>query len=499
MKKIILLAGLLMAPVIVYPLSAWVLGRHIEGVFDGQYKQLANNAPVKLRQYQVRRGVFETVETAEFEWTSPQAHRSLPGCSSGAGTRGDAGDARGGACEGASAPIRFATRTVVRHGPYLGKEGFGLAAAHTEFLFGGVERYPLVAMLYGEAAPLTVDAVFRFGGDGHWVMRSPAVDVAAPDRSRIRWGDIRLEGAFGSEGQGTTLHGGLPFVSVVSAAGVPVIDAGAIHLDASLSRLFEDNPYLYGGPLKVTLDRLDLPAHGEGGQALALEQLVVESRVIQAGAFLDVEAGLGVRTLNVAERQYGPARIDIALRHMEGRAFSRLQHDYVRMAQDHGPMLAGAGSHDPARLMPLMTSARSVLEGSPEFHLERLDVRLPQGQLQARGVVSLPNARADGLDDADAFPLVLRDLIASLEVEGKMVVPDRLAVEWVGDEQRALIARLVEEGYLDRTGPSFSAAIRHAQGETMVNGKRFDPALQGRPEAPVERGAATLNMPMPKG
>ncbi|MEW6445459.1 MAG: YdgA family protein [Pseudomonadota bacterium] len=474
MKKLIL-AGLVVTPLAAYPAASWLMGQQAERLLGEQYAQLEGNVYLKLHARDTQRGVFNTVETATFEWL-PSIGKPLAQalCESSAKAEGAP------ACSNPTEPLRFTVRTTIQHGPLPGLSTLALATAHSELVLAE-PRHPVLASLYGDKTPLTVDTVFRFGGDGHQSMKSPAVDFTADDQTRLQWGEFNLEGDFTRGAKSVRFTGGLPFVKALSPEGAPLLDMSDMRMEGTQTRLFDDDPYLYAGPVKLTLARLDIPRKGEDDQNVLIEGLAFRGNVIQKEAFLDLEGGYAVDVFRLGEERFGPVRLDAAFRHMEARSLSRFYRDYTRLVQDGDlrEALAGGAKPDLALFKPLLEPARVLLENSPEFSIDRLDITLPKGTLQGNAVVRLPNAKVGNLADAAANPLVLMGLASALEAEVRMSVPEALAVEWAGEDQAAMIPVLTQEGYIQNAGGVLSSRLSYARGEITVNGKKLDPALMG--------------------
>jgi len=131
-----------------------------------------------LRDRKVETGVFESVEVATFELMPTFFQAMNSATRKGGAEQGQANDepVTPQAAPTPMEPVRFTTRSVIKHGPFPGFAGFGAAQGHTELVLEN-PRSPTVAKLYGDASPVTMDTEFGFAGGGHQVLLSPAVDT----------------------------------------------------------------------------------------------------------------------------------------------------------------------------------------------------------------------------------------------------------------------------------------------------------------------------------
>ena len=461
MKKgavVAVVAGL----VIAYPASSWVLGRQVHGYFEEEYQKLADNSLIKVQDRKIESGVFESVETVTFEFMPALFGAML-------NAKSEPADPAAPPPE----PIRFTTRSTIKHGPFPGLAAFGAGVVHTELVLDN-PRHPLLAKLYGDKTPLTIDTTVGFGGGGHQVMLSPAVDTTLEDNSHMSWGEIQLASDFTRGMASYTMTGGAPFFKLASADGSTNVEVTALAIDGKQARLFEDNASFYTGPVQFTVAKVDV--RGPDGRGLSAEQLRFASDTVSQGEFLDITASYGFQSLKLDTENVGPSQLDIGLRHLHAKALADAQKEYMNLIYG-GKLVAAGNPPDLSLFKPLAKPFKTLLEGSPEFAIDKFEVQLPEGNIAAKVSVRLPNAKIGDLEAAAENPLVLMGLVSALETDGQIAVPEALVLAATGEGKAAMIPAMIQEGYLINQNGTLSTTFKYATGQLVINGKKLDPSM----------------------
>lgn len=454
-----------------YPATSWFLGQQVNSTLETQYQKLTDNPFIQLRERKVETGVFESVETATFE-LMPAFFQAMNKAQQGnsAAPAGEGGESAVPQVNPAPMePLRFTTRSVIKHGPFPGLAGFGAANAHTELVLDN-PRNPILTMLYGDKAPLTIDTAFGFGGGGHQVALSPAVDSTVDGQTKVSWGELKLEMDFTRELASYTMTGGLPFFKLQSADASTLVSVSALAIDAKQKRLFDDDAYTYTGPVSVTLETVDVASLQ--GPSFVVEKLRFASDVVGQGEFLDLLGSYGVQKLKIGTETVGPSQIDIGFRHVNARALSEVNKEYMKLLQS-GKLFTAGATPDMGMFKSMAKPLQTILEGSPEFAIDKLEIGLAQGKVAGQVVVRLPSAKVGDLAAAAENPLVLMGLASAMELEGKLSIPEVLLLA-AGEDKAAMVPGLVGEGYVVQENGSLSTNFKYATGQMTVNGKKVD-------------------------
>ena len=450
---------------ILFVASLWYFGRQANDYLAAPKAVISGNPYLKLVGKQTDSGIFESTETETYDLKIPQP--THPG-----------GTAGGGA---AASPrtIHITARSVIKHGPLPGLSTAGAATIHTELFFGD-QPSDVIKQLYGGKALVTVDTLIGFSGGGHQEIRSPAVDAVLKDKSHVSWGEIHIVDDFKPHWAAYKVSGGMPFLKVEAPDGKGTVEVGAITLSGNQTRLFKDDDYLYSGPFNIAIAKL--AAQGAGQPPMTAEQIQFGGNTVDNDGFLDMSASYGVESLMFGPKNFGPARLDLAFRHIHAKSLSEFNRQYLKLVADGAPFKPGKAP-DPKEIKALAERAQAILSKSPEFDIDKLSITLPTGTVDSRLAVRLPNADVGNLQNAVADPLVVKRLMASIEAKGQVAMPESTALSLAGPQRAGMIGQLIQAGYVSRQNGMLSTRFEYTSAGVAVNGKRIDPAaLAGRPQ-----------------
>ena len=444
----IALAIVLGIPVIAYPAASWVIGGQADNLAVKQYAQLEDNEVVKLVERKTQRGIFSSEEVVTFE-LKPEFMALLSEQAEG---------------EEPIKPLRFAVRTRINHGPLPGFSSVGLATAHSELELNN----PLITKLYAGKSPLTSDTTIDFSGSAHERLRSPAVESTA-DGFVSSWGEFVLDVSYDRDMSDWRYQGGLPFIKIRSEDGSHSLEMKNFAFEGQQTRLFADNPYLYTGPVKMTLQSLETQGMNEEQPPVRMSNLLAQSNVTEKAGFIDIVAGYSIESLQVGEVAYRGAHFDLALRHLEAKALAELN----QVAQK----MDAQSEFDMAQFKPMLRPTQVLLENSPEISIERMGVTTPEGEVKASAVVKLPNANVGDLGVAMENPMILMGLASVVEANTQLALPQALLMANLSEEQAEMLPALLQSGYVLNNNGQLSTSISYAQGKVTINGQPIDPGM----------------------
>ncbi|OYY75475.1 MAG: hypothetical protein B7Y40_00700 [Gammaproteobacteria bacterium 28-57-27] len=458
MKKTAI-ALVLAVPIIAYPAASWVIGGQADALLVEQYAQLDDNEIIKIAERKMQRGIFSSEEVVTFEF-QPQFIEQLRALSN--------NDEE---VQAPIEPVRFSFRTRINHGPLPEFSSVGLATAHTELEL----NHPLVTTLYAGKSPLTSDTTIDFSGKTHERIRSPAVSSVV-DGSTSSWGEFVLDVTYDRSMTEWTYQGGLPYIKLGTEDGSQSLEMKDLALEGQQSRLFADNPYMFTGPVKFTLQSMETTGMCEDQLPVRLNNMLIQSNVTEKEGFIDILADYSIESMQLGEQDYHAARFALALRHLEAKALAEL--NLVVQSVDT------EGELDMEQIKPLLRPLQVLLENSPEIVIEHMGVTTPEGEIKASAMIKLPNANVGNLEAAVENPLMLMGLAAVLEASTQLAVPQALLMASLSEEQAEMLPPLIQSGYvLDKNG-QLSTSISYAQGEVRVNGRPLDPSvMQGKSDA----------------
>jgi uncharacterized protein YdgA (DUF945 family) len=455
-RYVAVIAGLAIA----YPVASWFMGQRVDQYLDDGYKSLDGNPYVRVLERKTERGVFASTATATVEL-------SRPGLAAGGQT------ADGSAESGA---IRITMRSTIKHGPLPGLTRIAAASVHTELSIDNPSI--ILTKLYGDKPPLTIDTVLGFFGAGHQDIRSPAVDVVLDDQTHVRLGGLAIGNDFQPGMTAYKLSGSLPYLKIDAADGRGSIDLGTVALQGDQHVISDDKPRMYAGPIELTATKLAV--QGPDGKAFAAEGVRVATDVSHQDAFIDASISYGFQSLTVANKSFGPSRLDVSLRHLDAKLLADFNRAYMKLVSDPD-FQRQVDKRQAAVFKTLTQPLMAILGKSPEFRVDKLEVALPAGKINGNLSVRLPADKIGSLVQVADDPMVLRGVVAMAETDGEIAAPEGLLKAMLGEARAPMLDVLVQDGYLSRQGEQLTTTFKYAAGSLAVNGKPFDPRAFARP------------------
>lgn len=459
MKKAAL-AVVLAAPLAVYPVATWMLGKQVETTLAAQYQLLESSPYLQMVKRDYQRGVYRSTDTATFEVI-------------GAGDEGR--------------PMRFTLRSSIAHGPLPGWSVVGLAMSDSELVLDDDTRHAL-GRLMGDKQPLAVHTLYRFDGSGQSNIESPSFIATIPGAegegdTHVDWKGLSMQVDFGPHARGYVMHGEAPGLEVRDAHAHVVMRG--MHMTADQTRPFDDEPLFYTGAARFQIDEITASEAGGQGELARIGKVAIEQDVKTSGEFIDFVTRIGAETLKVGADNYGPVHYDVSLNHLHARSVARL---YREAAAMYAQAAAGRDAQDVNQraLKAMIEPATELLRNNPEFSLDRISFMSPQGEARVAARLRLDDARQEDFDN----PVMLLgklDARAEVDLPEAMLMLAALAGEQAADEDAterltpedvvALLEALGEEGYLKRANGVVRLNARFANGQLTLNGKPFDPSM----------------------
>ncbi|WP_018413297.1 YdgA family protein [Methyloversatilis thermotolerans] len=483
MKKKLLFALVVALP-LAYAGASWHLGQRIEASHDKQAAQYASGLPnVKLIKREYQRGVFSSTETVTME------------------LMGDVARAMADAGQAGMKPLLLTVRTDIRHGPWLGGGLFDAGLARSELVLEG-EAAQAVRKVFGDNKPLSVRTVYHFAGGGHSDVDSPAFkwDIASEDPAdalQIAWDGLHLEVDFEEGMTRYTMKGQAPRLELSDAAGGRAVIAG-MALSGEQARLFDDEPLLYSGSQRFTIDSISVSDPDGRLPRMDAAKLVYGVDITRDGDFIDGVARIASERMKVQDHDYGPAHYDFSMRHLHARTAARLYRGFLEATSDPATMNDPAALQ--ARMGTLMGPAIELLGHAPVLSIDRLSFSTPEGPASLNARVSLSGVTPDDfanplgllarLDASGALSLpenLVRGLLVErsraqvLQIVGEDADPDEVNA-YAQSQYEQQIAPLLERGYVTRDQGQLALRLAFAKGQLTVNDKPFDPAALQAPE-----------------
>jgi len=489
MKRTVLITatvGVVVA--LAYPATAWVLGGRVETALDDSYKLLAEHPYAKIVKRDYQRGVFSSTEVATIELFGDLA-KSLA-------KRQEAAAAQTPQAEALPAevmkPIQVAIRSEIKHGPLPGLAGFAAAVVDSELVLEG-ELMTGLAEFMGNKKPLQAHTVYGFTGSGVSTVTSPAFSGTFPGKAEgvtnsVAWDGVNMTIDFERGLASYTLRADAPKLEIKDNQGVQFLMTG-LQVQGKQKRLFDDEPMLYAGTMKLTVANVSVASGNPESQPLLMTQIAYDVDMPVNGEFMDIAAKVGAEVVQVGKQSFGPAHYDFSVHHLHARTLAKLYRAWLKLYSDPAFFAVSAQGGSPGKLFaPLAEPALELLKHNPEIRVDRISFNSPHGETLLAARAKLKDATPADF----ASPLTL---LGRLDAGAEITLPEGLIGEFAAARQKApedaaargamlqqQLAGFAEQGYILREGGAIKSKIAFANGRLAVNGKPFPPMPGGAPQ-----------------
>lgn len=455
MKKLV---GLTIAFLIAAVVATWASGREAESILEEQYAAVGAQPNLKIIDRDYVRGVFASEEHVTLELFGEMAE-----------TMG-----RAGTLPADLKPLHVSVHSVIAHGPLPGFSTVAAAVVHSEVELQGAAGAE-VQRLFGDRPPVSLRTVVRFDGSGRMTLSSPAFSTAIPAESgrsaRVTWEGFEANLHFTRDMRRYRLDSEAPALAFEDDAGNRVSVSG-MRYDGAHERVFEDEPYLFGGDQKLVADELAIrfapqPDRLQGN--LLLKKLAYAVSVPQSGDFLDLKLAIGAEAIDLDEQSYGPAYFDLSWNHLHARTLAKLFRTLQEALAAQAPQVPPDSSQWAAQLAPPFIE---LLQHDPEFRVDRLGFKSAAGEARCSMGLKLD---AVGLQDLTLDALLVSKLLLTADVE----LPESLlgvaagANEELALQQKMFLETFIDQGFVRRDGDKVSSSLLMRNGEITINGKPF--------------------------
>lgn len=434
-------AGLLLVTLVgVYAGAAWYVGGRVQAGLGAGYQELKRYGPyVAVAKRVYRRHVFSARERVRVSVFAPDPRHPL---------------------RPERRLVSFNIVSRIHHLPLSGL--FALRAASVQSTVNFVPgSMPDEEEWTGGENLARVHTDIALGGEVRTTLTIPA--FAAP---RLSSQPATLTFDFPDGLKRYSLKGSAPRFAVTGDQGERLQITGA-HIEGTHERMLPDVPDIYAGSDRLTLASIALG--GRGGQPVAaIRQAAIEMRATSrnGGKFMDTAIRYSLKSATVLGNSFGPAALEVAVRHLHTRSFATLSRINGR-----------AGGNAKRREQ----AADDVLLNNPEISA-KLNFTVPDGD-----TVVTAQARLHNVTSAD-----LKGGSATLRNKVEVTVDARTPVSLLLDKRgrtlpvyqplaQALplprvaggLRGLIAAGYITRDGNELQTRFVFRNGRYSLNGKEY--------------------------
>jgi len=489
-----LLIGILALPVLalLFLGMCWVDGAVVRSRMARADNEMNTTLPFfTVSHRQVKSGLFSSTVEVTYEFSSKLLDGIAAASASAKKTALIAN------APAAATPPQLTLRHHITHGPMPGFAALGMARIDTEIVIPDEARAKLRESI-GTDQPLKIVTLLGYTGGGTTTVESPAFTYnATGEAGRVDWHGIQGHVNF-SRGMNSS-DGEITFLGMSASGSKQEIAAmGPIRLAFDLKRVFK---VLYTGKMSFTMERLAVTSPLQANSSVEMNGLRYDIETSAAGDFIDTVAKIGLDSVSALTFKASDIHYDFSLRHLHGPTYAELTE---KLREAYAATING-DMKDPSKLLePFKQYGAVLLEQNPEFVIDRIGVKMPEGAAQISGKVSLPGFVRS---DLEASPLAL---LAKLDARVDFAVDEGLlnrnwsaptpavaasteadpdAASPVATEPAApsrlqamqsQMALFEQQGYVVRQGSKLSSHIEFRKGALTVNGKPMGPGAGAR-------------------
>ncbi len=201
---------------------------------------------------------------------------------------------------------------------------------------------------------------------------------------------------------------------------------------------------------------------------VSIDNIQYDAKSTVNNDFLDVSAKFSVAKMSAQGKVYGPANYDVLVKHLHMPALLRLKAALeVLQRQQCNSNVAQTGELDPKVMAALRTEGAALLAKTPEVDLQRLSLKLPEGEVKLQAKASLPNFVASDLDNPQALTT---KLVANADLVAPEVIVRALLVK-SAPQMAGMLDVLVQQGVIVRQGQALQVKAEWKKGAPSINGK----------------------------
>lgn len=394
---------------------------------------------------------------------------------------------------GADAKESFKYIDTISHGPFLGTHGFGKIYIRSELVLDK-EAKAVIAKAFGKEDPYTIGTKIAFDGSATVKISSPARSFVDDEKhAQIKWGGLQSEFTVidVKKGQVGNLHFDMPELTITKQADGSSFSMLGTKASMKDKGLAGDMPLGTAG-FSVKTVALE---HPERQMRFKAQDLSIDASSTAAGDFMEISEDIGVKSIQVNARDYGPVSIKLLLKHLHIPSLLALQKE-MEAAQAlicKDPEASQAGV-----MAALQKHGTAILANAPEVVLESAKAKFPEGDVNLTAKASMP-----GLVAADAeqgVAALTGAAMQKLKAEGRLTAAEAVVKYFaqlspLGESYDKTSAAALEAGLLVRKGNDLTIEAKWENGAAVINGQSQAEVMQKMQAALAPAAASEEEMP----
>jgi uncharacterized protein YdgA (DUF945 family) len=426
---------------VLYPLSAWLMGYAIERRVDAFTQQVNEANPyVKVSGSQFHRGWFQSDQVVTLQPLQ---------AAFGAGS------------------LSVTVHNVIHHGPICGMGCIGLAAIDSHLVFSK-ELQPYVSAVFGSAEPVQLRSRLGLFGGGSGQISSPEIKDARVADGHLISGGVEINSDYSRDFDAYSIRGSAPRLSYESKDGKHY-QLSDIRADIQSKRALRT---LYSGDSTITVAQMSF---GSGSTPVGFnaQDFRLTTHNTMTDGFYSAAVKYSLGATSAGPVNLSAAHLDMTFRHLDPDALERLTTSLRQVNQD--PTV------DPKeRMAKMMSAARSpaldLVAKQPEISIDQIAVATSAGSALLTGLIKFQTLSAADFDAAAG----MKAFIQKVDADMNLTIDDAFLTSLPGGAASAgRLEPLVAQGLATHENGKFHTLIAFHNGQATFNGKPFGPPMGG--------------------
>lgn len=438
--------------VLLYPLTAWVMGRIIESRASATLAQMTDQAPyISVIDNKYHRGWY----TSEQDLTISLFGAQLAGLAPLTGANPDS-LAKG---------VQVTLHSVIHHGPMCGLTCFALARVETHMVLSNEVRAALT-LIYGPVEPLNITSRMGFFGGGTSTFTSPALkETTLPGGGKLSWDGFKITVDYTRHRDAYRIDGAVPHLLVDGPDGKR-LEIKSVSFKSNSNRVLG---MLYAGDAEFAIDSISYAGVQGSSPLLISDFKYVAKSTIDSGFFsfaLQLDSG----AVGAAGVKLKDVYLDFSFKHLDMATLATLN-DKLRALykKDKG---GDAAQNSQAIMALLKEQGLPLLLKQPELSIDRVGLDTASGQVLFTGTLAIPGVTAEDLAGAAGSTALLQKLVGDFEI----ALDDSALNELPGTASiLPQLQNMAQQGYFTHENGRWHATIHSVGEQSTFNGKVFQP------------------------
>jgi len=328
---------------------------------------------------------------------------------------------------------------TIHHGPMPGlfHGDFSLLKADvtTDIEFSA-ETQKWLTKVFGDQKPLQIENRVRFNDDGVFTIKIPSFNYEPLPNVKSVWQGLDSSITYGGDFNRVDILASVPGLHIEAGPKGVVFDVKQLAFEAHNQRGVAG---LMLGQGKLTLEQAQFhQKEGDKPIDVKLDNISYLVKSDANGDFINSTGDIGLKTLTLNGKAYGPAKLSVAATHLHAPTLAALSKAVTKIQREESAQ-GNAGDQAAKMLDVFRKQGTPLLRNDPALAIKELSVKLPEGEVLLHADLALK-----GFQDSDLDTPI--KLLERLQAHADLKVPKQVIETYVLWQARGMIATDTAEG-----------------------------------------------------